>query len=497
MASELNDVELMEVTIGGLQDAYRTGALTARAVVQFYLDRIAAFDQQGPAINAIITINEHALAEAERLDAAMRASGATGALHGVPVILKDQIDAAGMPTTLGSVLFRDFRPERDAFVVEKLKQAGAIILAKASLGELGQGDTHGSLFGSTRNPYDLERTVGGSSGGCGAAVSANFGAVAIGQEALASIRRPAAWNGVVGMRPTAGLVSRGGVYAGWPARAASLGPLTRTVTDGAVLLDVITGYDPEDPMTAYGAGMAPASFAACLDEEGLRGARIGVLRQPMGTNSEPDSEDFAKVDAVFDAAVKQLAGAGAVVDGIEIPGLAELLAKRGGAGDAELAWDVYFGRNAARPYASEAEMRASPDYARVVRRVSLAGSRAPLPAHEYYEARDELMARFLKVMADNGLDAIVHKSVEHQPTLIRDAMQPPYVNIKGATHLNTFLIYVPAISVPCGFTSDGLPAGMTFTGRPYSDGLVIKLAHAYEQATRHRRPPATMPPLAR
>jgi Asp-tRNA(Asn)/Glu-tRNA(Gln) amidotransferase A subunit family amidase len=166
--------------------------------VQRYLDRIAAFDKQGPALNSIITLNPEAPADAERLDAVLRSSGPVGPLHGVPVILKDQIDAAGMPTTLGSVLFSDFFPDRDAFVGEKLKRAGAIILAKATLGELGQGDTHGSLFGSTRNPYDLERTVGGSSGGPAAAMSANFGAVAVGQEALASIRRPAAWNAIVG-----------------------------------------------------------------------------------------------------------------------------------------------------------------------------------------------------------------------------------------------------------------------------------------------------------
>ena len=155
-----------------------------------------------------------------------------------------------MPTTLGSVLFKDYYPDRDAFVVEKLKKAGAIILAKATLGELGGGDTHGSLFGSTRNPYDPERTAGGSSGGSAASVAANFCAVGVGQEGFASIRRPSTWNSITGMRPTAGLVSRGGVYAGWPSIAGSLGPMARTVKDLADLLDVMVGYDSEDPVTA-------------------------------------------------------------------------------------------------------------------------------------------------------------------------------------------------------------------------------------------------------
>ena len=214
---------IIEATIESVHSAYRSGQLTAQRLVQMYLDRIEAFDKKGPAINAIISINPLALGEAERLDAAFKTSGFVGPLHGIPVIMKDQGDAKGMPTTLGSVLFKEYYPQRDAFAVEKLKRAGAVILGKATLGELGGGDTHGSLFGSTRNPYDLDRTAGGSSGGSAASVAANYCTVAIGQEGFASIRRPSTWNSVCGMRPTAGLVSRSGVYAGWPSPVGSLG----------------------------------------------------------------------------------------------------------------------------------------------------------------------------------------------------------------------------------------------------------------------------------
>ena len=230
---------LLETTIAEVHSAYASRQLTCRQLVQMYLDRIEAYDKRGPAINAIITINPDALAEADRLDAAFKASGPVGTLHGIPIIMKDQGDAVGMPTTLGSLLFKDYYPDRDAFVVERLKKAGAIILAKATLGELGGGDTHGSLFGSTKNPYDLARTAGGSSGGSGASVSANFCTVAVGQEGFASIRRPSTWNCIAGMRPTAGWVSRSGVYAGWPSVNGSLGPMARTVTDLAKLLDVM------------------------------------------------------------------------------------------------------------------------------------------------------------------------------------------------------------------------------------------------------------------
>src|SRR5215510_458770 len=273
MSSVNAPFRLLEATIEDIHRAYRAGQVTARQLVQMYLDRIEAYDQKGPALNAIITINAEALSEADRLDLALSNSGFVGPLHGIPVILKDQADAAGMPTTLGSVLFKDYFPDRDAFVVEKLKKAGAIILAKATLGELGGGDTHGSLFGSTRNPYALDRTVGGSSGGPGASVAANFATVAVGQEGFASIRRPAIWNSIAGMRPTAGLVSRSGVYGGWPEIAGSLGPMARTVRDLAILLDGMVGYDAEDPLTARGVDRVPSSYTKFLDRNGLKGAR--------------------------------------------------------------------------------------------------------------------------------------------------------------------------------------------------------------------------------
>src|SRR5579864_8082085 len=225
---------LAEATIQSVQDSYKSGRLTAHQLVQLYLNRIGAYDKKGPGINAIITINPKALEEADRLDAALKASGLSGPLHGIPVILKDQMDAKGMPTTLGSILFKNYYPDKDAFVAEKLRKAGAIILAKATLGELGGGDTHGSLFGSTRNPYALDRTAGGSSGGPGAALSANFATVAVGEEGFASIRRPSTWNSVVGIRPTAGMVSRSGMFDGWPEINGSLGPMARTVTDGEI-----------------------------------------------------------------------------------------------------------------------------------------------------------------------------------------------------------------------------------------------------------------------
>lgn len=491
--------DVLETTIADVHAAYRSGQLTCRQLVQSYLDRIENYDRQGPAINAIITINPAALKEADRLDAAFKAGGFVGPLHGVPIIMKDQGDAVGMPTTLGSVLFKDYYPDRDAFVVDKLKKAGAIILAKATLGELGGGDTHGSLFGSTKNPYDLARTAGGSSGGSGASVSANFCTVAVGQEGFASIRRPSTWNCVVGMRPTAGLVSRSGVFAGWPSVNGSLGPMARTVTDLTKLLDVMAGYDPDDPVTAHGVGRIGQSFTAFLDKQGLHGARFGILRESMGYDAEPGSEDFNKISEVFDKAVADLRAAGAeIVDPVEIPDLKVLLAKRAGSfTDEEESFKTYMSRSKQAPYKSRAEAMNAPVFEKVVKRARERWMRrASEEAHyEYLKAREQLMNNLLKVMADRRLDAIVHKAVEHQPTLIKNGVNPPYVDQKGAPHINTFLVYVPSIVVPAGFTRDQLPAGITFLGRPYDDGKMIQYAYGYEQATRHRKPPASVTPL--
>ena len=490
---------IIETTIDQVHTAYKSGELTCRQLVQMYLDRIAAYDKSGPAINAIISLNPDALKEADRLDALYKSSGSMGPLHGIPIIMKDQGDATPMPTTLGSLLFKDYYPGRDAFVVDKLKKAGAIILAKATLGELGGGDTHGSLFGSTKNPYDLERTAGGSSGGSGASVSANFCTVAVGQEGFASIRRPSTWNCVSGMRPTAGLVSRAGVYAGWPSVNGSLGPMARTVTDLAKLLDTMVGYDPDDPVTARGVGRTPESFTKFLDRNGLKGARIGILRESMGYDAEPGSEDFAKITEVFDRAVSDLKAGGAViVDPVVIPNLKALLAKRAGSfADDEASFTEYFGRGGKPPYASRREAMQSPDFQKVVKGSRERWSRTPSndANYEYLKAREELMTNYLQLMAEHRLDAIVHKAVEHQPTLIKDGLNPPYVDQKGAPHINTFLVYVPSVVVPAGFTRDNLPAGVTFLGRPYDDGNMIKLAYAYEQAAQHRRPPSSVTPL--
>jgi amidase len=495
--------QIMEATIDDIQAAYRSGRLTARALVEAYLERIAAYDKSGPNINSIITLNSRALEEADALDAAYRRSGPTGPLHGIPVLVKDEIDAAGMPTTLGTVVFKDYRPPKDAFAIAKLRQAGAIILGKTTLSEYAAGDTYGSMFGITRNPYDLERTVGGSSGGSAAALAANFTTLAIGEETLASIRRPATWNAVVSLRPTPGLVSRSGMWDGYPSPVAQMGPMARSVSDLAKLLDAMIGYDPEDPVTALGVGKTDGGYSRFLDKGGLKGARIGILREPIGIQSDPDSEDFKKVDAVFEQNIAELKAQGAIiVDPIVVPNLKALMAKRAAnPALADRGLRLYLARNPDSPIKTRADIANSPDIDKSFPPTKAAQWKNPPPAFdpgkyvEFLLAREELAFNVFKVMTDNGLDAIVHKSVEHQPTLIKDGITPPYSTNRGVPTLNTFLVYAASMTVPAGFTTDNLPVGITFFGRPYSEPTLIKLAYAYEQATHHRVPPKTTPAL--
>src|SRR5262245_12069667 len=360
--------QVVEKTIDDIHASMKSGNLTARQLIQAYLHRIDAFDKKGPAINCIITLNSQALDEADKLDAAYKRSGFVGPLHGIPVLVKDEVDTAGMPTTLGTLVFKDYQPTRDAFAIERLKKAGAIILGKTTLSEYAAGDTFGSMFGVSRNPYDLERTVGGSSGGSGCALSANFSTVTIGEETVASIRRPGAWNDVVSLRPTPGLVSRSGMWDGYPSPTAQMGPMARTVRDLAQLLDVMVGYDSEDPVTAFGIGRIPSSYLKTLDSNGLKRARIGVLHESIGFNSEPDSDDFKKVDTVFQKNIAELkAGGATIIDPIVIPNLKTLLAKRAtNPSMADEALRRYLARNPTSPFKSREDIAKSPELSKSI-----------------------------------------------------------------------------------------------------------------------------------
>jgi amidase len=309
-----------EASVAQIHAAYLSRKTTAREVTQAYLDRIAAYDKRGPYLNSLITVNAQALAEADRLDAALKSSGKlTGPLHGIPIIVKDNLDTADMPTSSGVELFKDFVPTQDAFVVSRLRAAGAIILAKSSLSEMAMGladNINSALPGFTRNPYNTAYASGGSSGGTAVAIAASFGAVGVGTDTGGSIRAPSSINNLVGLRPTVGLVSRTGMGPLDSVRDTP-GPMGRSVEDVARLLDVMVGVDPADARTAASDGKSREKYANALDRNGLKGARIGVLRQALSLSDSADS----RVVALFDKAVADLRAAGAtIVDDFKVPG---------------------------------------------------------------------------------------------------------------------------------------------------------------------------------
>ncbi len=502
-AASAQEFQLVETTIDDVHVALTSGQISCQDIVQRYLDRIAAYDQTGPALNAIQTVNPAALREAQRLDATLATSGLAGPLHCIPVLLKDQVETRDMPTTYGSALFRDFVPRRDATIVTRMKNAGAIILAKTNMGEFASRYV-GSAFGIIRNAYDPTRNPSGSSGGTGAGVAASFGMVGIGEDTGGSIRGPAAVSSLVGLRPTVPLVSRHGMMPANPTTD-TLGPMTRTVKDAAILLDVIAGYDPRDPVTAYAAGRIPDSYAAGLDANALDGARIGVVRAPMDPKTDPASEDYKQVRAVIDRAIHDLSAFGAeVVDPVAVPKLGTVHgAYARNSFETEAATNAYLAEHPNAPV-------------KTLREILLSGTVTPWRArgliqsvgrtvndHPYLEVlqeKEQLRRHVLNVMASDRLDALVYATFDHQPSVIApDVLTNPEPADAYGLGNNRYLspiIAFPAVTVPAGLTAGGLPVGLELLGRPFTEALLLRFAYAYEQATNRRRPPPTTPPLA-
>ena len=492
--------QLEEATIAEVHAAFLSGDLTCVQLVQGYLDRIEAYDQQGPRLNTVANLNPAALDEAARLDAALASGGLSGPLHCIPVLLKDQVETSDMPTTYGSALFQDFVPARDATITTRMKDAGALIIAKTNMGEFASRYV-GSGFGVIRNAYDPQRNPSGSSGGTGAGVAANLGMIGIGEDTGGSIRGPAAVHSLVGLRPTLQLVSRFGMMPANPTTD-TMGPMTRTVMDAAILLGVIAGYDPNDPVTAYSVGHVPASYIDGLTADGLDGARIGVIRDPMDGSVDPASEGYRQVRALVDAAVDQLRALGVeVVDDIPVPGIDRVNAVYSmNSHETEAATDAYLAEHANAPYQTLRSILLS---GRVTpwRASGLAGSLGKTTRdpgyHAYMLARDQIRQDVYQVMADHNLDAFVHATFDHPPSLIAlDAETNPSPADDyglGDNRLLSPVLGFPALTVPAGFTADGLPIGIEFLGRPFTEAMLLRFGYAFEQATGHRRPPATTP----
>jgi len=508
-AKEARTFDLNAATIPDIQAAMDAGALSAERLVQLYLNRIAMYDDHGPSLNAIITINQKALETARELDAERAQKGPRSPLHGVPVLLKDNYNTFDMPTTGGSVTLAGSVPPKDAYTVKRLRDMGAIILGKANLSEYatpaGRG-AYSSINDVTRNPHRLESDPGGSSGGSGASAAANFATVTLGTDTGGSIRGPAASNGVVGIRPTYGLVSRSGIIP----QALSLdtaGPLARNVTDAAIILGVLAGTDAEDPTTAESEKHGQPDYTKYLDKAALKGARIGVVRNFFGGNPE--------VDALVNASIEDMRRLGAEV--VEMSFEADFVSAIMGYRqhvNSEFQPDLeaylsMLGEGYPKTLAEVVAIYESPEVLNSAtpvnpglvdthkKNMAIAGKDRPEYLRVINEEMPKVRSTLVKLMDEHKVDAMVWPTspctAEPRYTL-KEADRQCSKAVPVPSNIASYSGF-PDIQVPAGYTSQGLPSTVSFVGRPYSEPSLIGFAYAYEQATMHRRLPALFPAL--
>ena len=486
VAAQSTGVEVHEATITDLQAAMTAGRTTSRVLVDAYLARIAAYDARGPQVTAMVRVNPNARTEAARLDDERRQGRVRGPLHGIPIILKDNFDTADMPTSGGALALANHRPKEDAFVVRRLRDAGAVILGKSAMHELAAGiTTISSLTGQTRNPYDPRRCPGGSSGGTGAAIAASFAAVGWGSDTCGSIRIPSAFGSLVGLRPTQGLVSRTGVMPLSHTQDIA-GPLARTVTDLAIALDVSVGADPADAATRALDGRSVPRFADSLSRTALRGTRVGIL---MNYFTDADGEILDTVRS----AIRAMKAAGADTVRVNIVGFDSLFANTSVI-NFEHKYDMidYLARTPGSPIKSIADMlTAGLESEALEARLKLADSSGTRSSEAYSRAlaRQQIArSRIIAVMDSLGVDVLAYPTMRRKPVMIGDVQLGGTCGLSAQTGL-------PALSLPAGFTADGLPVAIELLGRPFADVRLVSLAYAFEQLGPRRQPPYSTPRL--
>ena len=470
------------------------------------LARIKAYDRQGPTLRAFIAVNPKAIEIARQLDLERKAKGRRSPLHGIPVVLKDNIDTVDMPTTAGSVVLEGSMPPDDAFLVKRLREAGAVIIGKANMSEFASGVARSSLGGQMRNPHDLARTPLGSSGGVGISVAAAFGVIGIGTDTGGSIRMPSSTNGIVGLKPTHGLISRDGIVP-LALTFDTAGPFARSVHDVAVALGVMAGVDVADSATTKSEGHAERDYTKYLKSDALKGARIGLARDFMGQDQD--------VDWAVESGVAAMRKAGATVVDVRLPKwlldakgefynairfpeftaqIADYLKTLGPNYpkniDGLLARAEEF--NALRPDGAGP----NPNRWTMMKREAASGS---LDDYRYTSVRDHALpmvrAIIEGILSSQKLDALVYPTLPKRPPLITEPIDPPGGTANSPVNLAN-LTGFPDLVVPVGFTGDGLPVTLSFLGPAFSEPILLALGYSFEQLTHARRLPVHTPRLA-
>ncbi len=477
--------DVYEASIRQIEDALQRGEISSVQLVQQYLDRIQAYDKQGPRLNSIIRVNPQALELAQALDAERESTGSRGPLHGVPIVVKDNYNTDDMPTTGGSVALADSIPSENAAQVDKLIQAGAIILAKTNLHEYAYGITSiGSLIGQTRNPYDPRRVPGGSSGGTGAAVAASFAAAGFGSDTCGSIRIPSAFNNLIGLRPSKGLSS---IYGVLPLSHTQdvAGPLARSAEDLAIILDIVSGYDSRDEATAIMQNKAALNFVDNLHSVNLNELRIGKLQDYF------EDSDGAIVNALEDV-LEWYEQHGAEIVAIDIPDMSDLIRRSGLIGH-EFKPDI--DQYLATFYDDEDlnlnSIVSQGLYHEAIDGVMSRSNASELDAMAYQAAigaRAELRTAIEAVLKDHDLDAIAYPTIRRTQVFTGEPQPGSNCSLSANSGL-------PALSMPAGFTANGLPVGLELLGDYLKDGELLAIAQIYETAMVTRQAPSTTPAL--
>jgi Asp-tRNA(Asn)/Glu-tRNA(Gln) amidotransferase A subunit family amidase len=482
--------DVSEKTIVELLAAQRIGTVTSHDLVEKYLARIKAYDDAGPSLNAMIALNPKALEQADALDAERRAGRVRGPLHGIPIVVKDNYATADMPTTAGSLALAGFQTGRDAFMVKKLRDAGAVVVGKTNLHELAYGITSiSSAGGQTRNPYDPTRNPGGSSGGTGAAVAASFAAAGMGTDTCGSIRNPSSENSLWGLRGTLGLSSRDGIVP--LAHSQDIGgPLARTVGDLLLMLDATVGFDPADPITRESQGHIPRTYNGSVGDAGLGDVTVGILKPLFG--SAPEDEEVARI---VREAVDIFRSLGAGVVDVPYGELDELL-RDSSVINAEFKFDLqdFLAKFPSAPMHSLADILSSGKYHQAVEGVLRRASEVASRDTESYRAslakREQARKAIQSLMNERNITAFVYPTLRRKPAVIGQPQNGSNCQLSAATGF-------PAMSMPAGFTADGLPVGMDLLGQPWSEPTLLKVAYAYERLVAPRKAPKTTPPLPR
>jgi amidase len=496
-AQQSRPFHLQEATVASIHEAFAAHQLTCTGLARLYLDRIEAYNLRGPSLHAIITVNPKAMERAAELDRQYTANpSGTGRLHCIPIVLKDNFNTADMPTSGGNISMKRSVPPTDAFVVNNIRKAGALILAKANLQEFARGGMSLSgLGGQVKNPYDLTRTPGGSSGGTGASIAANFAVLGTGSDTGQSIRSPASANNLVGIRPTRGLISRQGVIPNSLTQD-EVGPIARTVTDAALLLDVMAGYDPADPITVFGKAHIPTSYTHLLKKDALKGARIGMMMNLFGVEDR-----HAEVNAVMKAAMAKMESLGAEIIRFNLPEYDALLPA--------LDTQPYEARTVMERYFAalgpDAPVKSFADL--VAKKTSVVqktlemefGIQNGMDNPTYKDRmlnRDKLRLAVAQKMANLNLDAIIYPL---QRVLVAPISAADQLERNGTISNGTGF---PAVTFQAGFSKPtisaplGVPVGAELLGLDYSEDRLLSYAYAFEQAAQPRKGPRSAPPLS-